>query len=280
MRLIVVALFMSLLSACSSKFAYDNLDWWVYWYLDDYIELNNKQEDQFDAYLDNWLSWHKRSELTRYKAHLLEVKSQVINDEMDYKTISGHVDAVRAHWERVRDEISPQLAVLAKELSDDQVVQLFAALEKDNKEEEEERAETLEKSQQERLDDRLERLEKSVSERIGDLSKAQKEILKTYVEQYISTSDEWLAYRKNIQNAARRLFVTRSTNTNFANDLTELMQNPDQYRSDAYLQASAHNTKVMATMFAEVMTTLSDKQKARLVDEIDEVINTVEKFQR
>ena len=280
MRFVFVALVVSFLSACSSKFAYDNLDWWVYWYLDDYIELNDKQEDQFDVYLQNWLSWHKRNELSRYEQHLQTIRSQVINNALDYETIYRHVDAAKAHWERVRYEISPQLAVLAKELSDDQVIQLFASLEKDNQEEEEERQEALEKSKSERFENRLTRMEDSLSERIGRLSTTQKEILKTYVEQFISTSDAWLAYRRDIQNAARRLFVTRSTNTNFANELTELMQNPVQYRSEAYKQASAHNTQVMATMLAEIMTTLSVKQKERLVQEIDKAIDTVEKFQR
>ncbi|MCB4438232.1 DUF6279 family lipoprotein [Alteromonas sp. McT4-15] len=280
MRLFVVVVFVSLLSACSSKFAYDNLDWWVYWYLDDYIELNNKQEEQFDSYLQKWLSWHKQSELTRYKAHLQQVKSQVINNEMDYDTIYANFDMAKAHWERVRDEISPQLAILAKELSDDQVVQLFAALEKDNKEEEKERKEKLEESAAKRLESRIERMEESVEERIGGLSQPQKQIIASYAQQFVSTSEEWLKYQRDIQNAARRIFVTRSTNTNFANDLTALMQNPEQYRSDAFKQASAHNTKLTATMMAELFTTLNAKQKEKLVEELDELIDTVNKFQR
>lgn len=77
MRIVVAVLLLLSLSSCSSKFAYNNLDWWVYWYLDDYIELNDRQEEQFDDYLNNWLSWHKRSELNRYKAHLERVKKRL-----------------------------------------------------------------------------------------------------------------------------------------------------------------------------------------------------------
>ncbi len=280
MRWLIGIVLTFLLSACSSKLAYNNLDWWVYWYLDDYIELNNQQEEQFDSYLQNWLRWHKASELERYRSQLEEVRSQLINDQLDYQTIYKHLNQGKAHWERVRDEISPELAVLAKELSDDQVVSLFAALEKDNKEEEEERLEALAKPEAKRLAERKARIEESIEERIGKLSPAQQQIIATYAEQFVSTSQQWLTYRRDIQNAARRLFIGRTTNINFANELTDLMQHPERYKSETYIQASHHNTKLTATMLAEILTTLSEKQKNTLIDNIDEIIEMVENFQR
>ncbi|BFT30294.1 DUF6279 family lipoprotein [Alteromonas sp. D210916BOD_24] len=278
MRWLIGFLLAFVLSGCSSKFAYNNLDWWVYWYLDDYIELNNKQEEQFDSYLQNWLRWHKTSELAKYQNHLEALKSQVINNELDYDVIYANLNKGKAHWERVRDEISPELAVLANELSDDQVIALFAALEKDNKEEEEERLAVLAKPEAKRLADRKERIEESIAERIGKLSNTQKQIIATYAEQFVSTSEDWLTYRREIQNAARRLFVTRTTNINFANELTQLMQNQDRFKSESYIQASGHNTKVTATMLAEIFTTMSEKQKATLVENIEELIEMVANF--
>ena len=280
MRIVVAVILSLLLASCSSKFAYNNLDWWVYWYLDDYIELNDRQEEQFDDYLNNWLSWHKRSELTRYKAHLEQVKQQVVEDKLNYETLLKHLESAKSHWERVRDEVSPELAIMAKELSDEQVVTLFAALEKDNKEEEKEREEELKKTEQARLEKRIERIEEMVEERIGDLTKDQKQIVSTYATQYISTSGDWLKYRRDIQNAARRLFVTRSTNTNFADELIYLMQHPEDYRSEAYQQASTHNTKIMATMLSEIISVLTAKQKSTLIEHIDELIETVSRFQQ
>lgn len=180
----------------------------------------------------------------------------------------------------MRDEVSPELAVMAKELSDEQVVTLFAALEKDNKEEEKEREEELKKTEQARLAKRIERIEEMVEERIGDLTKDQKQIVSTYATQYVSTSGDWLKYRRDIQNAARRLFVTRATNTSFADELIYLMQHPEAYRSEAYQQASTHNSQVMATMLSEIISVLTEKQKNTLIKHIDELIETVSRFQQ
>mgnify|MGYP001363237327 FL=1 len=278
MRSLLVVVFIIFLTSCSSKLAYNNLDWWVYWYMDDYIELKGEQEEKFDAHLQNWLSWHKKSELTRYKAQLEDIKKQIQNDTLNSSIVYNNLELARSHWERVRDEVSPELAAIAKTLDDEQVVTLFAALEKDNKEEEEERQEALEKSEAERLKDRIERIQETISERIGDLSKEQKQIVSTYAQQFISTGDAWIKYRRNIQNAARKLFVSRKQNERFEQELVSLMQNPDNYKSDVYKQSSAHNMTVTATLLAEIFSTLSEKQRQTLIENVDELIETVDNF--
>lgn len=280
MRVVTVLFLFLSLTACSSKLAYNNLDWWVYWYLDDYIELNDEQEEKFDDYLSNWLRWHKQSELERYREQLTTLKQQVKDDQLNYETVYAHMNDIRGHWERVRSEISPELAELSTDLTEQQIVSLFATLEKDNKEEEEERDEFLQQSQEERLEKRMESMIENVEERIGELTNEQTQIIATYNTQFVSTSKEWLEYRRNIQNAARRLFVTKSTNPNFVKDLTYLMQNPDDYRSESYQRASAHNMKVVATLVAEIATTLTAEQKETLVENIDEFITIVSSFQK
>lgn len=280
MRVIFALAALLFLSSCSSKFAYDNIDWWVYWYLDDYIELNSEQEAQFDDYLSNWLQWHKSSELARYKAQLEQIKQQVINNELDYTQITKHFDQAKAHWARVRNEVSPELVKMAKNLSDEQIVSLFAALEKENKKEEEELAAIEEDSAEERMEKRIERMEENVSARIGKLSNEQKQIIATYADQFVPTMEEWITYRRNIQNAARRFFVARRVDSEFENKLLALMNKPETYRSKAFNEASEHNTKTMATMIAEVASTLSTKQKETLIENIDEFIETIENFQR
>tara|TARA_Y100000033_G_scaffold10465_1_gene9582 strand:- start:1227 stop:1973 length:747 start_codon:yes stop_codon:yes gene_type:complete len=246
--------------------------------MDDYIELKDEQEEKFDAHLQNWLSWHKKSELTRYKAQLEDIRKQIQNDTLNSSIVYNNLELARSHWERVRDEVSPELAAIAKTLDDEQVVTLFAALEKDNKEEEEERQEALEKSEAKRLKDRIERIQETISERIGDLSKEQKQIVSTYAQQFISTGDAWITYRRNIQNAARKLFVSRKQNERFEQELVVLMQNPDNYKSDVYKQSSAHNMTVTATLLAEIFSTLSEKQRQTLIENVDELIETVDNF--
>ena len=57
MKKLTLLLWIVLLSGCSTKFAYNNIDWLVNWYIDDYVVLDTQQEKQFDAILDKWTAW-------------------------------------------------------------------------------------------------------------------------------------------------------------------------------------------------------------------------------
>ena len=279
-RLITVLVMCLCFMGCTSKLVYNNLDWWVYWYLDDYIELNDVQEARFDEHLNAWLRWHKTSELRQYKAQLELLKQQIITGTLDYKTISEHFEAGKGHWNRVKQVVSPTLAELAQTLSNEQVVTLFAKLEQDNQEERQKRARYLAKSIDEQREERIDSLTDSIESRIGKLTTEQQQIITTYSDQFISTRSYWIQYQQDILNAARRLFATRNTNEHFVEDLTALLSNPEQYRSDDYLRKSEENTKVMITLMSEIASTLTSKQRRYIIKNIDNLIDDVESLMK
>ncbi|MDM7861011.1 DUF6279 family lipoprotein [Alteromonas sp. ASW11-36] len=263
-------------TGCSSKFAYNNLDWLVYWYVDDYIEFSDQQEEQFDAKLATWLDWHRSEELNQYVAHLERVKAKALGEPMTPEEIAQEFDNARQHWERVRNKLSPELAQMAPLLTDDQVIYLFAALDKENRKEEEEREEL---DEQERLERRTESIIEQVEDMIGRITDDQASIIESYAPQFESTYDFWLTYRRDVQQAARQLFITRDSNPNFVAELTELMVNPDVYRTDQHVQTIERNRLLYATMVSELHTTLTDKQKRKLMKEMNAIIEDLEDLQ-
>ena len=54
------------------------------------------------------------------------------------------------------------------------------------------------------------------------------------------------------------------------------MLNPEQYRSEAFLEVWNNNRNQHARMAAELSHTLTDKQKRKLVEEIDDMIDDLE----
>lgn len=261
-----------LLSACSSKFGYNNADWLIYWYLDDYVELTSDQEDVFDKKMTGWMRWHRNEELAKYKAHLLQVKDDVLNGKMTPERVTYHLDQGTSHWERVRDHLSPQIAELAATLDEKQISYFFAALEKENKEEEEKIREADALDDEERLSRRIEDLQQNVEGFIGKMTEEQKAIVIKYAPNFTSTRKDWLAYRRDIQQAARQLFATRNDNPQFVTDLNALIQNPDAYRGEQYQVERRFNRVEFGRMLSEVSTTLTNKQKDKLIDELDGII--------
>lgn len=264
------------LGGCSTKFTYNNLDWMIHWYIDDYVSLSDNQEARFDEYFANWQSWHRNEELTKYIVHLKALRSDLQGEKLSAVQIETHLLDSRQHWERLRDHVSPELAALAADLTDKQVDELFAELAEENDEIRESLEKFSEKSPQEQNEQRLEDIEDGVSDFIGRLNDQQKAIIKRYAGEFSSTRSLWLTYREEFQQAARTLIDERSANPDFAADFVSLMTHPDKFRSEAYLQLQGQNTRIYSKMAEELFYTLDKKQKRKLISKIDDMIEDFE----
>lgn len=262
-----------LLVGCSSTYVYNNLDWLLYWYLDDYVELDKGQKRIFDDKLDGWLRWHREEELREYKAQLLDLKQRVNSGPLNAQEWQEEFAKARSHWERLRNRVGPELVSFAPRLTDKQVAQLFEELESQNLEYEEERAETTE---QERREERLEDIEDQLKGYVGKLNKEQLQLIEKYEDRFKTNFENWIAYRRAIQQAAKSLMESRNDNPQFIQQLTYLMEHPEEFQSDAYKLTSTHNRTTSGQMIAELNLTITPKQMRKLNKKVDNLLEDLD----
>lgn len=269
----VIAFLLVFMAGCSSKFGYNNLDWLLYWYLDDYIELDKSQKAVFDERLDTWLAWHRSEELPAYRQHLVDLRASLAEGPLEANQWLQQFARGRGHWERFRDHLVPELTEMAPLLTDQQVEDLFAKLEEDNNDEVEE---YNEESADERQKDRVKRLKKQVKNWIGRLSDEQETIVETYAPQFQSNFENWIRYRRHIQSEAKQVLLSRHDNPEFSSQLAHLMTHPEAYQDAEYQQTSDHNRNLFAQLIAELNPTLSARQKRHVNEEIDDLIDDLD----
>ena len=265
-----------LLAGCSTKFTYNNLDWLIHWYIDDYVSLTDEQEEYFDEHFAQWQQWHRSEELGKYIAHLRAIKTDISGETLKAQQIARHMQDSRLHWERLRDRISPALAEMAYELSDEQVDSLFAEMQEKNEEIRESLEEFANMSAEEQAQDRLDSLQDDVSEYIGRLSSEQKNIIRSFAPDFNSTRALWLTYRTEIQQGARELMAGRKQNPQFKAQLVALITHPEDFRSDTYQTLRDENILTYSKMAEQLFYTLDKKQKRKLIKEIDDMIEDLE----
>ncbi len=280
MKKIIIILTVLLLSGCSTTFAYNNASWLVYWYLDDYLELNDAQEDQFDGYLESWLQWHRTQELPKYEAQLTELIDDVSAGNMSVERVAYHREKAKGHWIRAREFVALDIVELAKTLDDQQVSDLFEALEEENVEDEEDLQENKEKSLSKREKDWVKRNQKGMRRWLGKLSDEQKEFIMSFNDRFESTREHWLMYKRSYQQALQDAFKMESRGEDFATLMYELIINPEQYRSPEFIAASDLNNQASAQYLIGLYQLSSDKQRENLVEEIDEFRQDVKSLQR
>ncbi|WP_105167812.1 DUF6279 family lipoprotein [Pseudoalteromonas sp. T1lg23B] len=276
MKKIILMLTLVILAGCSTKFVYRNADWLTYWYLDDYISLDSEQEDRFDERLLDWLQWHKTQELAKYVAHLNEIKADIQTGKISEQRIEEHQQKMLSHWHRVRSKLTPDLAQMAHMLTKEQVDELFTELtqseEKDAKRREKQTAEQRKKRWVEGNKDNLKQW-------LGKLTDEQQQLIDELYGKKLSTAELWHQYRTAYHQQLKTLFDQPDRGENFTTSLLALLNDPEQFRSDELNNNNAHNQALDREFLVKIYHSLTDKQRAHLQRELDELAEDLASLQ-
>lgn len=90
-----------LFSSCSStKFAYNNADWYLLDKIEDYFNLSNVQQEKLGEEIHAFLLWHRRSELPEYISFLSTVSKEYIDG-----LSAVELSAIQQHLHQARNRI-------------------------------------------------------------------------------------------------------------------------------------------------------------------------------
>lgn len=272
MKKIILIGFVLLLSGCSTKFVYKNVDWLIYWYVDDFVELTSEQEDAVDVKLAQWLDWHKKNELPNYLAHLKELSNDIAQQQLSLARMDYHQDKVTDHWLRIRTHIIPDLVEMAPMLSDDQIASLFTEIEEKNKEDAEEREERTAMSPEKRKKEVVKRNQKNLKRWLGKLNTEQETLIENMYGEYHSNGELWSEYRQRYQGELRALFAAPDRGPDFKASLHKMLMYPHDYRSDLLNQRNDENGQKYKSFLLAIDALTTEKQREHLIDEIGDFV--------
>lgn len=179
-RTLLATALLALLVACSAmRLAYNQAPTLVYWWIDEYADLNDLQSAQVRRDIDQFLGWHRRNELPGY-AVLLQQWQAMAPHDMSTAQACTQFETVRAAVQRAGEKGVEPLTRLALSLTPEQQTHLQRHQEKGNK--------TFEKdfvrgSPEQRLNKRLDQAVSRSETLYGDLSRAQRELLRAGLQQ-------------------------------------------------------------------------------------------------
>jgi hypothetical protein len=271
-KIVIVGLVL-LLSGCSTKFVYKNVDWLVYWYVDDFVELTNQQEDIFDAKLGIWLEWHKKSELPQYINHLSELSDDIRTQQLSLHKMDYHQQKAADHWARLKAKIIPDLVAMSPMFSQEQVDSMFEEIDKINKEEEDEREDLLAKTPEKRKSESLKRNKKNLERWLGKLDNEQEQLVEKTHGEYHSNGELWLQYRVRYQAELRTLLNDTDRGERFKSKLTNLLMMPEKYRGELLNQRNIENSNNYKKFLFAADSMVTEDQRKHLLNEIAEFVD-------
>lgn len=259
-RLFIIAL-LFLLSGCAVKFIYNQLDWLIPWYLDDYVSLTLQQETLFESRLQQYLDWHRRQQLPIY-ADFLEWVAHSSEDGLNL----SELDTIQTRSEKFTVELfarlAPALQVLFEDLDDGQVTELFRNLEKENKKYYEHYVERSEKKQRYK---RVKDVRKFIERWTGNLTDEQVELIRNWSWKYQLMGKDFLHSRQAWQKQFQQVLKRRREHAYLERSLQDLFSNRRLGMSEEYNKKYQFNESLLKQLYLDLDASLSSEQRSRMI---------------
>ena len=171
LRHLTLLMLLVVLTGCSSTtFIYNRLDFFIPWYLGDYVDLNREQKARLDELLQPFLAWHRAEELPQYLQILDDIDAR-LDGPISGADVGDTLDEVEQAWLRVETRALDWLLALGADFSDEQIARFIEEL-RDKQVEYEEKY--LTRTEQEYREYAEENLRDNLQDMLGRLYKTQR----------------------------------------------------------------------------------------------------------
>ena len=250
-----------LISACSrAGLAYRNLDWLVPWRLNDYLNLDSQQQAWLKPRLQTHLQWHCSAELPRYIDWLQTTESILAQPQPDSAQLLEQFAQFDAALNRIGVEVTPTAIELLQGLSEQQVRELYAAMDEDNLED---RQDFLDPPLATQISERQTRMQERLRPWLGRLNTAQTDHIATWANSLGEQNRLWLENRQLWQAELRKVVAERDS-ADFAERVTRLLQQRESFYSDEYRASYGRSRQALATLFSQLLSNSDEAQRERL----------------
>lgn len=274
---ILTGIFLCLLvTACTTKMAYNYMDWVIEWYVDDLVTLNDHQDWLLNNAIEQEMLWHRTTQLPRYAESLDQLVSNIqrgiqLDDLRDFFQTS------ETAWTTVTLHATPAVTRLFQSMSDAQVDELMQNLEAQNQELEKD---YVNKPSKELIAQRSERMTERLEDWTGSLNKNQQRLIHNWSRQVQPLSRQWIATRRAWQANLGQILRDHRDKPAFAKLIHDLFYNSRKFWPQWYHDAYYQNIRLTLQMITDLIQQLTPLQKQHLVMAVKHLRNNIQELSK
>ena len=132
-RVLCLLTIMVALTACSSvKFAYNQGDTLLYWFVDAYVDLDSEQAPLVKEDIGQLIKWHRKTQLREYSQFLVKAQGQLASNNISQADLKADYKDVKTRTEALAYKALPELTDLALSVKPDQIANIEEKFRKNN----------------------------------------------------------------------------------------------------------------------------------------------------
>lgn len=132
-RMLCLIAVMLAVAACSSvRFAYNQGDTLLYWWVNAYLDLDSEQSGQVKEDIGQLFSWHRKTQLKDYSQMLTKLQGQLASGNVTHADLKADYRDIRNRTELLATKALPDLTDLALSIKPEQIAKIEEKFEKNN----------------------------------------------------------------------------------------------------------------------------------------------------
>ena len=275
-RFLLLAVLIGLLTACSRvQLVYNQLDWLLPYYVETYIDLSDEQGAYLERQVEALLTWHCSTQVSAYADLLREANADFQQGRMSPERLENYSARVESYWQQLMRQVSPTIAGLLLDASDEQIEELFEQFDRRNHKW---LAEFREKSNRELQEDYRRSMTNELERWFGPLSSAQQQAVLAWSERLVPLAEEGFKMRQRWRARLSELLNQREDVSVFQAGITELLVNPAVVRPPVYRARLEYNHRTTIDLVHEVGTELTGAQRQHLAHETSSIARDLDQL--
>ncbi len=189
--LLLIAMMVAMAGCSSIRFTYNHGDTLLYWWLNNYLDLDSDQSGFVKKDIDNLFQWHRKTQLKDYTQLLATGQRQLAGNITQADLLADYRD-IKARTELLAYKALPELADLARTVRPEQIAQMEKKFAKNN---EDFRKKFMRGDQEDRQKARFKKSMEQFDLWFGRFSSEQEAVLRKASDARVLDNDIWLDER-------------------------------------------------------------------------------------
>lgn len=269
-----VVVLAGVLTGCAVKLVYNQLDWLIPWYLSDYLDMDGEQDAFFDKRLQEYLVWHRKSQLPEYAKFLRQVADDV-EDGLSEQEVQGFQSEMEHMASVLMQRLAPDVTALFANADGHQLEELFEVLDKEG---ERFRRRYAKQSIQEQREDQVDDVIETIERWTGSLTKPQEALVVEWGKHYQLMGEEVYEAGVKWRTEFKQVLALRAQPELYQSRLYALLTTPDFGWSKAFRSKAEENKRSLSQLYFSLDKTFTRKQRKRIINTLLEYAEDFEQL--
>ncbi len=267
-KIILIAVFITLVSACSLKTLYNRLDYLIPAYVEGMVSLDDVLELKVEQRAEVLINWHRNTQLVQYADWLRNVQ-QDAGPQLTGERLLQHIETLESFWKILSLKINQEMVMLLPLLDAEKRTELYASIADKN---EDFRDEYIDIDEDERIESYSERVLENYENWLGELSDEQESSIALAAQKLQSSASLRLEQRLIWQKAIQQILDNNESAELKAEHLRTFFADFDISDHAEMNRISEANLQIIVQLTVAIVHSLTPQQKAYFIDKTNDYI--------